>query len=257
MPAPMLKTTWKATGRSAEPQARFNEAVARMLQRVNVVRGGPDDAYWTRDGLVLDLKQAVEDIAISGGYGPSSATPFLGEIRAWHPPAGWDGTTMPAAGWQIADGTGGTLDLRKRALVGRDPDGGTDYATVGQTFGYARHGQTENNHADHSLNHYHEVDTQEIHDGEGAAVTVVVPKMVLGVPSTDLVSDWWSCIRPPASSPYYPGMLEPISDSGGDTRTQLAQHHGGAETASGGLPGADTDNRPPSIIVIWLEYVGT
>lgn len=52
-------------------------------------------------------------------------------------------------GWSLCDGTNGTVDLTGRFIMGINPDGQADENTIGDTGGYRKHGETENNHSTH------------------------------------------------------------------------------------------------------------
>jgi len=79
----------------------------------------------------------------------------IGSVKMWH-----DTGSIPA-GWQLADGTGGTRDLRGRFLVGYDSSD-SDYSTVGNTGGSKT--STPDDHAAHS----HGITTATKQEGTGA-----------------------------------------------------------------------------------------
>jgi len=73
----------------------------------------------------------------------------IGTIRMWY---GQIDDIPP--GWALCDGTGGTIDLRGRFIVGYE-SGDDDYGTIGATGGYKLHGDAENDHDDHPWSHLH------------------------------------------------------------------------------------------------------
>lgn len=82
-----------------------------------------------------------------------------GTVKAWP-----DSEASIPAGWQLADGTNGSPDLRDRFLVGA----GNDY-TVGDIGGADTHTHSVNETI--PKNHTH--GSAVVHEGEGAAVTVM------------------------------------------------------------------------------------
>lgn len=149
----------------------------------------------------------------------------------------WSGTfaNIPA-GWVLCDGDNSTPDLRGRFIVGSFEDTGVvdgggagdlgetgDYAAANESGGKAWHGQTENNHPDHS-DHVHIIGTQDVQSGTG----VVVDKSAGNITSiqvTQLISG--------ALTQRHGGGADGVNTWVGQTPTNEAH------------PKADTDNRPP------------
>jgi len=185
---------------AADPNVREDQIIAYVL--------GPDGEY----------------VAVSGYLDAP-----IGAVRMWT-----DATNIPP-GWAIADGTGGTRDLRGKFVVGYHAGGDGDghYAAVGTPDtpgGFKWHGTTENNHPKHDLDHTHPtgacVDTAASNDvGTGQYVVTV--------------SD-------PTGGPTWTGSTSLPTQETPDG-SDLADHKGPYNT------NADTDNRPPYYVVVFIE----
>lgn len=69
----------------------------------------------------------------------------------------WSGSVEDIReGWELCDGSNGTVDLSGRFILCIDEDGLSDENTVGDTGGFRKHGITENNHDDHAPPANHE-----------------------------------------------------------------------------------------------------
>jgi len=121
-------------------------------------------------------------------------------------------------GWRLCDGTEGTPDLRGRFLTGVHSGGATDLDSIGDTGGYAVHGDSENGHANHD-NHRHaadavtKTDVDVAHDGVAANVKV------------------WD-----ADTEFWTTGVTCLATNGGD---DFYNH-------------SNTDNRPPYYVVGWI-----
>lgn len=71
----------------------------------------------------------------------------------------WSGAVVDIReGWELCDGTNGTVDLSGRFLMCIDEGGASDEDEIGDTGGHRWHGKTENNHADHPDHCHHASD---------------------------------------------------------------------------------------------------
>lgn len=135
----------------------------------------------------------------------------------------WTSTTIPR-GWKRYTG------YDARFIAGYSGSG--DYAAVGNTGGYTWHGQTENNHQDHNAQHQHDVapdpDTQVEAGTGGYAWSTDV----------DLVTDGCITWLGGSSLPTYEG---PSND--------MFTHKGPFNS------NADTDNRPPYVVALFIQKV--
>lgn len=166
-------------------------------------------------------------------------------------PAGQDGTdaTIPAGvivfatvsdlgdGWALCDGTNGTPDLRGRFVVSVGPSVGANAPTyaLGDVGGKNWHGQSENNHNDHSVSHVHCFPTLTQHTFISCATGCTVY-----VPTADFVPDCGTLageVYEWCGTTSLPSHAEPETSlvDGFD----YAKHYGPENSNS------DTDNRPP------------
>lgn len=135
----------------------------------------------------------------------------------------WTSTTIPR-GWKRYTG------YDARFIAGYSGSG--DYAAVGNTGGYTWHGQTENNHQDHNAQHQHDVapDTdKQVEAGTGGYAWST---------DVDLVTDGCITWLGGSSLPTYEG---PSND--------MFTHKGPFNS------NADTDNRPPYVVALFIQKV--
>ena len=96
-----------------------------------------------QDGHVVRVHYGKHSSSTYGGIYADAAffDAPVGSVRAWFY------SDIPD-GWRLCDGTGGTIDLRGRFLMGINTDAGAPYDenSIGDTGGYRYHGYTENQH---------------------------------------------------------------------------------------------------------------
>lgn len=175
----------------------------------------------------------------------------------WYSGAGWG--IRP--GWQLADGTNGTPDLRGRFIMCVDEDGLPSENEIGDSGGFRWHGTTENNHDTHAA---HVIDDhaawnhpEHVHcaEDDGWFVNTVGGADRLGDgktadnPSADWCQVQWfyktgfeGGVEGDQSTWYSTGVRQRTN---GDTNPLTLSHaalvHAGSLTH---MPHTDTDNRP-------------
>lgn len=161
----------------------------------------------------------------------------------------WSGTVANIAtdrpGWQLANGTNGTPDLRNRFVVGA----GDTYA-LGATGGYLKHGTTENDHSTHDDHTIHDHDAHADHTiADHAAHT-----------HTSGTGDWSQISATPHEVVY---MLNGNDDAAAMAHAGGAApglQHAGHSAHAAGDAGAglshtahsDADNRPPYYALAYI-----
>jgi len=155
-------------GRSMDPNLRQDAIFPVIL--------GPDDEYFCA-GDYLDEE--------------------IGSHKLWY-------KTMIPAGWALADGTTDpgslivTKNFKGRFIVGYDASD-TDYDAVGKTGGYAEHGDSENDHNGHDLDHFHGLNGITTLSREAGALSVTgvtppyqtsSPNWTGDIPDAPGTSDW-------------------------------------------------------------------
>lgn len=208
-------------------------ALANDRTKVWIVAALTADA----DGVVT-IEQRVTEDQVDGPDAGASGVP--GGVIVM-----WSGTTAPT-GWSLCDGTNGTPDLRGKFIVGykssdSDYDDPGDFSeggsSPGGSGGYKWHGQTENNHNDHRLQHITDVT-------EGEEYTT----------GTYCMQDPGSPVVEALNSPACETLWEVDSWCGTNSLPDYdvpgsdhrAKHYGASNS------GADTDNRPPYYVLAFI-----
>jgi len=144
-------------------------------------------------------------------------------------------------GWALCDGLNDGPNMQGFFPVCADPDN-DDYDVQGngentnEQIGYKWHGQTENNHQDHALNHSHAdlIDVDPFPELCAAAGTDVY-----AFPASPTFTQS-SCIASWLTAGSLPDYYPPeINDNGGS----MAEHYGPFNSNN------DTDNRPPNYVI--------
>lgn len=219
-----------------EPQAGF---IVQPRREPWGMMGKVDDTKKGEDGK--DGRDGID--GVDGGPGPQGPAGPKGD-------KGSD-ATLPAGiivfstladlgdGWKLCDGTDGTPDLRGRFIVtvGESPGANPQTYAVNCLGGYAWHGQSENNHNDHRLNHYHcfPVLTQfscvDTTGGTGSFYAFSSNYVPCCSDSTGKVAEW-------CGTDDLPTQEAPVSSC---SSPFYAKHKGPFNSCT------DTDNRPPYI----------
>jgi microcystin-dependent protein len=177
----------------------------------------------------------------------------IGEVRMWHGAVANIASTW-GAGWQLADGTNGTADLRDRFIVGA----GTSYA-VNATGGAANvslttaqlpahsHGINDGGHA-HGVadpGHAHGVNDPGHSHSLGSAVPNNIPGNQLALNGT-VNSSSVNATQPAGTGISIAGAGTGIGIVGATTGISI--QNTGSGTAH--------ENRPPYYALCFIEYVG-
>lgn len=158
----------------------------------------------------------------------------------------WAGTeaNIPG-GWALMDGSansvsngGSGIDLSGRFVVcvGNDGDAGHQDYAVGDTGGFQWHGQTENNHNDHALDHNHTISPDATTANAAAGSDVYAFAGSTGSPWTTVDN----CIV------WDGGTSLPTYEEPDDSDSR-AKHKGPYNSNQ------DTDNRPPFYALCYIE----
>jgi microcystin-dependent protein len=178
----------------------------------------------------------------------------VGEVRTWHGAVASITATW-GAGWQLADGTNGTADLRNQFIVGA----GSSYA-VNQTGGLSTNILTiaqlpAHNHGVNDPSHTHGVgDPGHGHGVNDPGHSHVYPTDLLassGIANLLAANQGISPTRPLSTNAAGTGITIAAAGCG----ISLAANFTGITTQNNGS-GALVENKPPFYALCYLEYTG-